>query len=63
MKHFSDCPMGNKTYNICTCDMSGEERALVDWKIKEQEGKLKWWHFVARASISGAPNIPSFTKD
>ena len=54
-KHYSDCPI--KNYNICTCNMSGEEIALVNWKIAEQEGKLPWWNFVARLSIKGSPPI------
>ena len=55
-KHFSDCP--SDKYKICTCDMCGEEISLVEWQIAKQEGRQKWWHFVAKLSIAGAPEIP-----
>jgi len=56
-----DCPI-NKGYNICTCDMCGEEIALVEWKIKQQEGRLPWWSIFARASIAGAPWINKYKE-
>lgn len=55
-KHFSDCP--SSKYQICTCDMLGEEMALVEWQIAKQEGKLKWWNIIAKMSVAGAPEIP-----
>ena len=60
MEHFSDCPT-NRKYDICTCDMLGEEIALVEWQIAKQEGKLKWWHIVAKLSTRGAPEIGKIT--
>jgi hypothetical protein len=57
MEHFSDCPEG-RGYNICTCEMLGEEIAIVDWQIEKQEGKIKWWQWIKRLTISGSPDIP-----
>jgi len=56
MKHFKDCPE-NQGYSICTCNMSGEMCALVDWQIKKQENILPWWAFVARLSTFNSPTI------
>ena len=47
-KHFSDCPI-IRGYDCCTCDMAGEERLLVKWQIRRQEGKEKWYHRDKRA--------------
>jgi len=57
LKHFEDCPI-KRGYDLCTCDMLGEEIALVEWKVEEQEGRLHWWSFIAKLSIMGAPTIP-----
>ena len=56
MKHFKDCPE-NRGYDICTCDMCGDEIALVEWRIKKQEGKLPKWNIVAWLSTIGSPEI------
>lgn len=56
LTHFNDCPT-KRNYNYCTCALTGEEIAIVEWQILKQEGKLKWWNFVALLSIAGAPNI------
>jgi hypothetical protein len=56
MKHFKDCPT-NRNYNMCTCDMMGEEIALVEWAIQKQEGTLKWWQLCAKLTVRNAPEI------
>jgi len=48
--HFDDCPTQNG-YNCCTCDMSGEELAAIEWQIKKQESGLKWWDIVGRLTL------------
>ena len=58
MKHFRDCPV-YRNWDMCTCDMRGEEIALVEWQIKRQEGQLRWWNVIAKLSLSffGPPDI------
>lgn len=51
MKHYKDCPE-NKGYDCCTCDMCGEDTALIEWQIKKQEGTLPWWNIVAKLSLA-----------
>ena len=57
--HFSDCPT-KKGYDCCTCDMAGEEAAIIDWQIARQEGKERWWHFTAKLTLAtfGPGKIP-----
>lgn len=62
-KHFENCPRGNKTYEICTCDMSGEEAALVFWTIAKYAGRLKWYNIFAWLTVRGAPPIPKYVGD
>lgn len=61
-KHFDDCPISIGKWDICTCDMSGEEECLVDWTIMKQEGKLKWYHIFARLMVASAPPIHRIEK-
>lgn len=60
MKHFKDCP--HEKYQICTCNLLGEEIALVDWQLQKQEKTLPWYNIIAKLSILGAPNIPLRNK-
>lgn len=55
-KHFEDCPT-NRKYETCTCEMCGEEIALVEWCIQDQEGKLPWWNIFVKLMISGHPPV------
>ena len=56
--HFKDCPI-NRNYNICTCEMSGEEIAIIEWQISRQEGNEKWWQFIAKLTLKffGCGNV------
>lgn len=56
MNHFKDCPT-QRNYSVCTCNMCGEDIALVEWQIKKQEGKLKWWQWIAWLSTMNVPEI------
>ena len=51
MKHFSNCPI-NRNYDVCTCDMAGEEIAVIEWAIQKLEGKQKWYHFFAKLTLA-----------
>lgn len=52
MTHFKDCPVTSGYVNwACTCDMAGEEGAVVDMQIARQEGKEKWWHLSTKLTL------------
>lgn len=50
MKHFNDCPI-ERGYNTCTCDLMGEEIAVIEWEIQKLEGNLKWYHITAKLTL------------
>ena len=50
MIHFKDCPI-KRGYNCCTCDMCGEEIAVIEWQIAKQENRLSWWKITARFTL------------
>ena len=67
MKHFQDCPI-NRNYECCTCDMLGEEIAIIEWQIARQEGREKWWHINAKLTLAAfgcgvIPLLPSSTNE
>ena len=57
MEHYVGCPT-NRKYNVCTCDMSGEECCVIAWEIQRMEGKLRWWHFTERLTLWAFPPPP-----
>lgn len=48
---FSSCP-SKRGWQVCTCDMAGEECAVIDWQIAKQENKLSKWNLVAHLTLA-----------
>lgn len=58
MSCFEDCPT-KRGYDVCTCDMMGEDEVIIEWEIKRMEGKLPWYNFIAHLTLAvfGPPAI------